>query len=173
MNRNGLTFWMAIAGFMLPLAASAQKDSIYSWTDENGVRHYSDTAPAESRSEVEQIPLPHSTVPAGAGEETLNNEIMPEEAAAPGALDPSAGTGQELSYADQQRQAMEEKRQARREQQAERERICLQARDQLARIEPSRRVFYTDEAGNTTRLDDEQRVQMVEDNRKLVDEYCD
>jgi hypothetical protein len=173
MNRNGLAFCVVVAGLMLPLTTSAQKDSIYSWTDENGVRHYSDTAPAEAKAEVEQIPIPQSTAPAGADGETLNNEIMAEEAAAPGTADPSAGTGQELSYADQQRQAMEEKRQARRESQAERERICLQARDQLARIEPSRRVFYTDEAGNTTRLDDEQRVQMVEDNKKLVDEYCD
>ena len=68
---------------------------------------------------------------------------------------------------------MEEKRKAQQEKNAERQRICLQATDQLAQIEPSRRVFYTDESGETTRLDDEERVRMVEESKNLIAEYCD
>jgi hypothetical protein len=170
MNRNGMAFWVVVCLLLLPLVASAQKNSIYSWTDENGVKHFSDRAPVETEAAVEEIPVaePPATAP-DENSATLNNEVLQDDPTDPAAVDAT----QELSYADQQRLAMEEKRQAQREKQTERQRICLQAQDQLAQIEPSRRVFYTDESGNTTRLDDEQRVQMVDENKKLVAEYCD
>lgn len=173
MNRIGMAVIMVASALVWPLSVNAQKNSIYSWTDENGVKHYSDRAPDEPPSEVEQIPLSNTPPPAGSAGETLNNEAIPEDGLAPGEPASAASPAEELSYADQQRQAMAEKREAQREKQAERQRICLQATDQLARIEPSRRVFYTDEAGNTTRLDDEERVRMVEENKQLVAEYCD
>lgn len=170
MNRNGMTFWVVLGLLMLPLVASAQQNSIYSWTDENGVKHFSDRAPVETEAAVEEIPVAEpADSAADENAATLNNEVVAQDPAEPAA----AGATAELSYADQQRLAMEEKRQAQREKDAERQRVCLQAQDQLAQIEPSRRVFYTDESGNTTRLDDEQRVQMVEENKKLVADYCD
>jgi hypothetical protein len=169
MNRNGMAFWVVVYLLMLPLTASAQKNSIYSWTDENGVKHFSDRAPAETEAAVVEIPVVVPATPVDESAATENNEDTPVDAPEPVA----DGTPAELSYADQQRLAMEEKRQAQREKQTERQRICLQAQDQLAQIEPSRRVFYTDESGDNTRLDDEQRVQMVEENKKLVAEYCD
>lgn len=176
MNRNGMAFWVVICFLLFPLAVSAQKDSIYSWTDENGVKHFSDRAPVDTAAAVEAIPVAEpvtaAATPDGEVDDTaatLNNQVMEQDPAEPAA----AGATEELSYADQQRQAMEEKRQAQRQKQTERQRVCLQAQDQLAQIEPSRRVFYTDESGDTVRLDDEQRVQMVEENKRLVAEYCD
>jgi hypothetical protein len=43
----------------------------------------------------------------------------------------------------------------------------------LETIEPSRRVFFTNEQGETERLDDEQRVAMVERAKALIAENCD
>jgi len=170
MKKRSIAICLVVSVLVVPLSANAQKGSIYSWTDENGVQHFSDTAPpvdveASSQPMVEDQP---GTEPnASSAADTLNNQVMDSSAAAADA------SGEELSYADQQRKVMADRRAADQQKKADRNRICLQARDQLARIEPSRRVFYTDEGGNTTRLDDEERVKMVEDNQNLINEYCD
>jgi len=160
--------WLTIAVLMAPWDAFAQSNSIYSWTDENGVRHFSDKAPANVEATHELIP---QAPPEPAGDalvpaDTLNNEP---------ASDSMEGTtaAEELSYADQQRQAMAKRREADRQQQAERDRNCQDARNQLARVEPSRRVFYTDEDGETQRMDDEERVRLVEEYKKKIADFCD
>ncbi len=169
MNRIRISIVLVSSLWVFPLSLYAQSGSIYSWTDENGVKHYSDRAPAEVAAEAEEIPLDYQITPSEADTDaaTLNNESI--DAAGSSGAAPAA----ELSYADQQRQAMQEKRHAQQEKAAERNRICLQARDQLARVEPNRRVFYTDEKGETTRLDDDARLQLVEESKTLIAEYCD
>jgi hypothetical protein len=42
----------------------------------------------------------------------------------------------------------------------------------LEQIEPSRRVFYTDESGETVRLDDERRVGLVEESKAFLAGNC-
>ena len=167
MNRISNAILVVLVASMFPSIAAAQKGTIYSWTDENGLKHYSDRAPAEVTTNMEEIPSASETVPVDPSADTLNNEVVVSEVV----NGPAAA--KELSYADQQRLKMEEKRKAQQEKNAERQRICLQATDQLAQIEPSRRVFYTDESGETTRLDDEERVRMVEESKNLIAEYCD
>jgi len=171
MKNRSIAIWLLTSALVVPFSASAQKGSIYSWTDENGVKHFSDTAPpvdVEASSQPMAENQPGTDTDASSVTDTLNNQVM----------DSTAGTtadaeGEELSYADQQRKVIADRRAADEQKKADRNRTCLQARDQLARIEPSRRVFYTDENGNTTRLDDDERVRMVEDNQNLIDEYCD
>jgi hypothetical protein len=176
MNRNGIAFWVVAGLLVFPLAANAQSANIYSWTDENGVKHFSDKAPVETEAAVEEIPVAQP-VAAAAEPEALadDSSTTPDNQALDGtATDPAApGTPEELSYADQQRLAMEERRKAQRENQAERQRICLKAQDELARVEPNRRVYYTDESGETARMDDVERVELVEENKRLIAEYCD
>ncbi len=167
MNRISRVIGVFIVIAAFPCIATAQKSSIYSWTDENGVKHYSDRAPAEVVENKEQIPESYETIPMDTAVKTLNNQPVDPDAPNPDSA------ADELSYADQQRLEIAETRKARKEEQAERQRICLQATDELARIEPSRRVFYTDKSGETTRMDDEERVQRVEQNKQLIAEYCD
>lgn len=175
--------WLAIpilmVHLMIPLAAVAQSTSIYSWTDENGVKHFSDRAPDNVEASQELIPKSKSAPPddASSPANTLNNEPMAD---APGSAAENAtaraeqGSDEaELSYADQQRQAIAQRREAEKQKRSERDQLCLQARDELARIEPSRRVFSTDEEGNTTRLDDEERVRLVEESKSQIARYCD
>ncbi|MDZ4728651.1 MAG: DUF4124 domain-containing protein [Xanthomonadales bacterium] len=168
MNRISIAILSIVVASMFPNFADAQKGSIYSWTDENGIKHFSDRAPAEVSAHNDEIPVAYETLPMDTSTGTLNNETVAE-----GADDNQAAAADELSYADQQRLEMDEKRKAQRELRAERQRVCLQARDRLAQVEPSRRVFYTDENGETTRMDDEERVQMVEEAKGLITEYCD
>jgi len=168
---------LMIPVLVFPWVASAQ-NSIYSWTDENGVKHFSDRAPANVDAvSQEMMPQPRSDPSGGAENQanSLNNEPTKDQSTAEST---TVGTDQgsdadELSYADQQRQAIAERREAERQQQMERNQLCLQARNQLARIEPGRRVFYTDEDGETTRMDDEERVRLVEVNKAQIAEFCD
>jgi hypothetical protein len=169
MNRIHIAIALASSLWVLPLNVNAQSGSIYSWTDENGVKHFSDRAPDEVAGDAEEIPLDYGVTSSDANAATLNNETLDSTASGQAAATPAG----ELSYADQQRLAMQEKRKAQQEKAAERNRVCLQARDQLARVEPSRRVFYTDENGETTRLDDDAREQLVEESKSLIAEYCD
>ena len=55
------TFIWMMSGFILTvfLAAPAVLGEIYSWTDENGVRHYSDTPPGASGNVDVQPEIPH------------------------------------------------------------------------------------------------------------------
>jgi hypothetical protein len=81
-------------------------------------------------------------------------------------------TDDALSPADAKRQELAEERARRRAQQAERDAICNEAQRRLAIVEPTRRVFYEDEQGETVRLDDEERVRLVEDYKRQIEEYC-
>lgn len=172
MNRISRILGLVIVATMIPGIAAAQKSNIYSWTDENGVKHYSDRAPAEVVADKKEIPESYETIPINTVTHTPTDQAADPDESDPDAADPDS-TPDELSYADRKRLEIEEKRKAQSEAQTERQRICLEAKDQLARIEPNRRVYYTDEDGNTTRMDDEERVRRVEDNKKIIAEYCD
>jgi hypothetical protein len=170
---NTIRIAAALASLLCVTATSlyAQSGTIYSWTDENGVQHYSDRAPEQPAVVAEEVKLDYTAPPSqsSVAAETTDSNSLEATLSAEATAEP----GKELSYADQQRLAMQEKRKARADEAAERNRACLQARDQLAQVEPSRRVFYTDENGQTTRLDDDQRIQMVEESKALIAEYCD
>jgi Domain of unknown function (DUF4124) len=146
----------------------AQTQSVYTWTDEKGVVHYTDTPP-DNPNAVE-IPATEVYRPGSTGAYPQAEAAAQAESAVTGnESDPAAVA----SYADEQRKKMDEARKASAEKQAERARICKDARDQLESIEPSRRVFFTNEQGETERLDDEQRVAMVEQAKALIAENCD
>jgi hypothetical protein len=45
-------------------------------------------------------------------------------------------------------------------------------RQRLEQLEPARRVFYTDETGESVRMDDDQRLALIEESRAFLDENC-
>jgi chromosome segregation ATPase len=52
---------LVLSGLVLLFIADLNADNIYSWTDENGVRQYSNTAPDKDRKDVEIIKeIPHT-----------------------------------------------------------------------------------------------------------------
>ena len=142
---------------------------VYSWTDKNGVVHYGDTPPNGQAAQT--IDIPESPRPG-------TSDVYPS----PGAADVSSGDTTEdgvpdqapepLTAAQETRKMMDEQRENYRKEQAEASALCEQHRQRLAQMEPSRRVFYTDESGETVRMDDEQRVGLIEESKKFIAQNC-
>jgi len=153
---SSIVFFAALA------TAQGQTQSVYTWTDENGVVHYTDTPP--DNPNAVQIPATEAYRPGSTGAYPEADAAVTGDEEEPAAVE---------SYADDQRKQLEAARKEAAAKQAERARICKEARDQLENIEPSRRVFFTNEQGETERLDDEQRVAMVEQAKALIAQNCD
>ena len=129
---------------------------IYTWTDANGVVHYSQTPPPQGQGEA--IEAPEAYKPGSVSVEP--------PAAETGAGEPT------LTAAQARRQQMDEQREANRERRAQNEQLCNLYRQRLEQLEPARRVFYTDETGQQVRMDDDQRIALIEEARTFVDENC-
>jgi hypothetical protein len=145
-------------------AAQAQSDQIYTWTDENGVKHFVDNA-ADHPNAVSQ------EIRAGSSSSTTS-EVSSNGQDASAVINVEDEEQEQLSPGQIKRQQLAEKRNLRRDEQANRDQNCTMARAQLASVEPSRRVFYTNEAGETVRLDDEERVKEVEKQKSIIAENC-
>ena len=64
---------------LVPSIASAQSNSIYSWTDENGVKHFSDKAPVNVEASSQKMaPDPQAKAPDAPAEpaDPLNDQAM-------------------------------------------------------------------------------------------------
>jgi hypothetical protein len=174
MKKSGLMFLFFAGACVVAGAACAQGREIYTWKDKNGVVHYSDTAPDDPKAE--SMEAPEAYFPGSA-------DAYPDRPAAdiPGADKPSSGQAssgagaenEEISYAEQKRREIARNREERRAAQAERDRKCAAAREQVAALEPHRRVFFTNDQGETERMDDEVRVGKVEEAKAEIAKYCD
>lgn len=163
---------------LVPLLAIAMGGSvaakeIFSWTDENGILHYSDMLPRGQKAQIVEV------------EKTYRNSTSQADAT-PGDTQPDTDidsaiedltdgeeTSEPLSLADAKREQMARHRKERREARAEDDRMCAKHRARLASVEPHRRVFYTDESGETVRMDDDKRISLVEESRDFLADNCD
>ncbi|MGD8578051.1 MAG: DUF4124 domain-containing protein [Lysobacterales bacterium] len=133
---------------------------VYTWTDADGVTHYTDSPPSHGKSKTIQV-------------EEVYRPGTADVYNAPTTTAPSEDTGSAMSAAQQRREEINKKRQEAQAQQAEIDRLCKMHRDRLARVEPSRRVFYTDPTtGEQVRLDDEKRVAMVQESKDFISKNC-
>lgn len=132
---------------------------IHTWTDENGVVHYSQTPPPQGGDTVVEMKDAYKpgSVPAQ----------PPAADGGAGGTEPAA-----LTPAEARRQQMAQQRQANRERQAQNQQLCGMHRQRLEQLEPARRVFYTDETGESVRMDDDQRLALIEESRAFLDENC-
>ena len=157
-----LTTTRRISGLVLVVCALVSPlglAEVYKWTDENGVTHYSETPPpAEYQTEAQEI-------------DGLDVDIDQQMPANDGP-DGSDAAGTELSAADQVRQELAEAREAKADERAAKEALCSDTQQRLAQLEPSRRVFYTNDEGETVRMDDEERVAEVERLRNIQSNDC-
>ena len=163
MNMPLFPLLISTALFAISAAAHAQGKQVYTWTDENGVVHYVDTPP--DNPNAVQIHAPEAYRP-GSAPVTTSEEIPAEV--------PADGTevAEEPSYADQKRQEMAERSAERRAKQQEMDTACTASQQQLDTLEPSRRVYFTNEKGEVERVDDEARVQRVEELKAFIAENC-
>ena len=134
---------------LIPLAG-LQAQEMYTWTDENGVIHYSDIKPAHLEVEASDIP----EIPASGGDNPYNSA-------------PDAN-----SEAERRREELAENRAANQQLEAVRRSQCESWQSEIARLEPNRRVFIVNEQGETERMDDVARVDRVARLKDMVSENC-
>lgn len=129
--------------------AFSQDQKMYQWTDQDGVVHFSDMAP--EGQDVQARDLPEDLAPATAS---------PYQ----GASEPSA--------AQQRREEIARNTEAAKVKQATRAAECAAWQTEVDRLEPNRRVFYTNEQGETERMDDVARTNRVAELKAQIARNC-
>ena len=154
-------------GFASAWISSAAATEVYTWTDQEGIVHYSDTPQANTAAqkiEVEGADRPGTSGadPTAAG---------PTAGAATSSQTPDAESPQ--SAAQQRREQIAENREERKEAKAENDQLCAKHRQRLTQMEPARRVFYTDEKGESVRMDDDQRMELIKEDKDFIAKNCE
>ena len=142
----------ALASLFLAASAPAQEKKMYSWTDEDGTVHFSDQQP-QNVDAVEQA-LPQDTTSVTANpDQTLDTS------------GPSA--------AQQRREEIARNNQQQKAERAVRSAECSAWQAEVNRLEPNRRVFFTNEQGETERMDDVERTNRVAELKRMISQNCD
>ena len=152
---------MLIFTLSLPAAAS----QVYTWTDENGVTHFSDRQPPETETQVIDMTDKPGGVTYSKPQSASEQESTAGDAADTTVPDPTPG--------QQRREQIAQGSAERRAAEADQSAMCQKQRDLLARLEPARRVYYTNEKGEEARMDDQQRIQAIAETRDYIARYCD
>lgn len=154
----------AVVATMFSTVAMATE--VHKWVDENGVVHFSDTKPVSVESQTFEVSdYSHSQVTSVAPTQ-LETTIQQDASAAPASPEPP------LTAAQARREEMARKRQERKKAQAENEFLCSRHGTRLEQMEPARRVYYTDENGQEVRMDDNKRIELIEESRSFLAENC-
>ena len=151
------TILMAVFISILVLSATdaIAEDEIYRWVDENGVVHFGDRPGGQAG--VEKIDIPESRI----------NSTQPASA------DASGDTSQQPSQAQQQRDERAVNRKEAAEKQEVLEANCATRRQEVAQLEPSTRVMVTYEDGTVIRMDDNDRLEKLNEAKAYIAENCD
>ncbi len=166
-RRTGILFVLAIlAGFCWLNTGWAAE--VYTWKDADGVTHFSDMPPESG--DAQQIEVEEAYYPGSSGAYTDGEAGASEPE--PSGEDDNPMTENPQNLAEQRREQLARDRQEREEAKAETDALCEQNRQLLERLEPARRVFYTNEQGEEVRMDDEERVGLVEEAKDFMAENC-
>lgn len=145
-----ISAWALCAALAMPGSGLAQEKQMYQWTDQDGVVHFSDVAPEGMDVPAQNIPL--NDKPAGLG----NQQDVP--------TGPSA--------AQQRREEIAQKSAEGKANRAAMDAQCAAWRAEVDRLEPNRRVFYTNEEGETERMDDVARTDQVAELKAQIAKNC-
>lgn len=143
---------------------------VYTWVDENGVIHFSDQQPKNSSAntmELQEVYKP------GTSDAYSSLETSETAETAPGVEDSSEDKpAPPLTRAEEIRLEMAEARERQREEQAVTDYWCDVHRKRLEEMEPARRVYYTNDQGERVRMDDDERVMLVDESNAYVSGNC-
>jgi uncharacterized protein involved in type VI secretion and phage assembly len=123
---------------------------VYSWTDENGTVHFSESQP-EGQDVREQ------SIPQGAPPATDN---------------PYQDVDTGPSVAQQRRDEIARKSEEAQVNNAVKGMECSAWQAEVDRLEPNRRVFYTNDQGETVRMDDVERTNQVAKLKSQIAKNC-
>jgi len=147
-------------------------DEVFKWTDENGVVHFGDRPPEGQKTQIIDIPQAPRSGNAGANSSPDDAQPGSDSSAADATSLPGEEEAAPLSLADQRREQIATDRQEKREAREETERMCAKHRQRLTQMEPARRVFYTDETGQSVRMDDDVRMGLIAEDKAFIAENC-
>jgi hypothetical protein len=156
-----------IAGFAVVWFQSATATEVYTWTDSDGIVHYGDTPPGSGESQ--------KIIIEGASSPGTSSAYPPPEESPQSPSEPAENVPEEdmRSVAQKRRDQIAEDREERREASAEIEQMCARHKQRLAQVEPSRRVFYTNTKGESVRMDDDMRIDLVEESKEYISKNCE
>jgi hypothetical protein len=142
--------------FMICLVAAGnvfgQAGKMYSWTDEDGVVHFTDKPPENREAEVSDIPASSQPV----GESPYSQSQIDNVSVA----------------AQQKRDEIARKNQQAEANRTATEAVCAAKRAEVAQLEPHRRIYYTNEQGETERMDDVARTDRVAAAKAFIQANC-
>ena len=155
-------------GFASAWISSAAATEVYTWTDKDGIVHYSDAPLNDGESQKIEV---EGAYPPG----TTDAYPSSEEPTASTSVSSQAPDGESpQSAAQQRREQIAENREERREAKAENDKLCAKHRQRLTQMEPGRRrVFYTNEKGESVRMDDDQRMGLIEEDKEFIAKNCE
>jgi len=144
--------FVLLLGLVLLASSEAQEKKMYSWTDEDGTVHYTDVRPEGQQFQEKAIPQEH--------QQPADNPYA------------QSTTQSGTSVAEQRRQDLAQKRQEQSATQAANEMECAALKAEVDRLEPNRRVFFTNDQGETERMDDQVRVDRVASLKADIAKKC-
>ena len=142
--------YLVLVGMFLAGSAGAQDQKMYSWTDENGTVHFSETQPQGQDAQEQVIPQ--------SGQQAGDN--------------PYADVDSGPSYAQQRRDEIARKSDEAQVNKAMSSAQCAAWQAELERLEPNRRVFLTNDEGETERMDDVVRTDKVAELKSQIAKSC-
>ena len=145
--------------FAFATGLSFADDEVYRWVDEDGVVHYGDRPPKDDTAEIINIKADQSSGLQDSQAATENDDLLTEP--------------EEPSYAQQLR----DKRAAGRKERAEEQKIideaCKQRRLFVTEFEPSTRVIIETDEGEIVRMDDNERLGLLNEAKSFIAANCD
>lgn len=145
--------------FALAAGHGVADDEIYRWVDEDGVVHFGDKTEAHPGAEKVNInPVQDN----GLGKNLPHDMAEADQPADP-----------EISPAQQKRDERAARKKAAAEQQQQTAATCQQARERVATLEPSPRVLVKNEDGSVNRMDDNQRLELLDEAKAYIAANCD
>jgi len=148
-----------VTTFTLSATAAHAADEIYRWVDENGVPHFADLPPAQFESEKVEI---HK-----------DTTVLFPQTSDQDETSASDQQGMQPSFAQQQREERSAKRREAAQKKQELAAECEQNRRRVAALEPFPRVIIEREDGSITRMDDNDRLKMLDEAKSFVASNCD
>lgn len=155
MTRTPVLLIAALSLALSLFSPALEAQTIYKWVDENGTVHYGERPPEG----VEAEPVSVSSPKVGTSQP---NETY---------TDPGAAAQRRAREAEEQQQQID----LIAEQQGEAARIaaaCESHRKRLEELVPRPKILLQNEDGTSRMLGDEERLQMIEESRQFIEEYC-
>jgi hypothetical protein len=133
-------------------------EEIYRWVDENGIVHFGDLPPENSNAELLSIQQRESSdTPSTSGSAAVKSDPLAQP---------------QPSLAQQLRDERALKRKEFEENKKMKEEACAQRRSIVTQLEPSTRVMVKLEDGTVTRMDDDLRLETLNEAKNYIAENC-